>query len=325
MKDQFVEFPESYSRYKLKKLYDNISLSGEIIKLLRKYFGAMSYLYGTIPLRKVFEIINIQNPGMVTEEEFIEFAQVAMHESDGYCIMGQDEFFLDAKPVPFMDKEIISLSIFQNGISDYEEILNSQVDKPYYIPEKDMLLKYSRESYTEPTQASQDMKMFLKAKFPSDPDKAKGLFEDMIRGFRLGSNPIANIQHILDTSDFILTENELNKFMMLYNDFSNNMRIPHNRGFTPNEMASKMNPNRHMPQAIKFGPNIRGAFSRGDLSAIDYRNAVKNMQMPSEELRRSLLDEIDKIGLPGEKRRKIGRNEPCPCGSGKKYKKCCGR
>ena len=22
--------------------------------------------------------------------------------------------------------------------------------------------------------------------------------------------------------------------------------------------------------------------------------------------------------------RKISRNEPCPCGSGKKYKKCCG-
>ena len=23
-------------------------------------------------------------------------------------------------------------------------------------------------------------------------------------------------------------------------------------------------------------------------------------------------------------RNKIGRNDPCPCGSGKKYKKCCG-
>lgn len=22
---------------------------------------------------------------------------------------------------------------------------------------------------------------------------------------------------------------------------------------------------------------------------------------------------------------KVGRNQPCPCGSGKKYKKCCGR
>jgi preprotein translocase subunit SecA len=24
------------------------------------------------------------------------------------------------------------------------------------------------------------------------------------------------------------------------------------------------------------------------------------------------------------KEKKIGRNDPCPCGSGKKYKKCCG-
>ena len=24
------------------------------------------------------------------------------------------------------------------------------------------------------------------------------------------------------------------------------------------------------------------------------------------------------------KKSKVGRNEPCPCGSGKKYKKCCG-
>uniref|UniRef100_E6VQE5 YecA family protein n=1 Tax=Rhodopseudomonas palustris (strain DX-1) TaxID=652103 RepID=E6VQE5_RHOPX len=28
--------------------------------------------------------------------------------------------------------------------------------------------------------------------------------------------------------------------------------------------------------------------------------------------------------LPPTKRAKIGRNEPCPCGSGKKYKRCCG-
>ena len=28
-------------------------------------------------------------------------------------------------------------------------------------------------------------------------------------------------------------------------------------------------------------------------------------------------------GAQGQK--KIGRNDPCPCGSGLKYKKCCGR
>ncbi|MGN1105021.1 MAG: SEC-C metal-binding domain-containing protein [Huintestinicola sp.] len=30
------------------------------------------------------------------------------------------------------------------------------------------------------------------------------------------------------------------------------------------------------------------------------------------------------IKNPPAKKKKIGRNEPCPCGSGKKYKKCCG-
>ncbi len=29
--------------------------------------------------------------------------------------------------------------------------------------------------------------------------------------------------------------------------------------------------------------------------------------------------------LPEEKEKKIGRNDPCPCGSGKKYKRCCGK
>lgn len=28
---------------------------------------------------------------------------------------------------------------------------------------------------------------------------------------------------------------------------------------------------------------------------------------------------------PIVKGKKIGRNDPCPCGSGKKYKKCCGK
>jgi preprotein translocase subunit SecA len=30
-------------------------------------------------------------------------------------------------------------------------------------------------------------------------------------------------------------------------------------------------------------------------------------------------------GPQEQKGGKIGRNDPCPCGSGKKYKKCCGR
>ena len=36
-------------------------------------------------------------------------------------------------------------------------------------------------------------------------------------------------------------------------------------------------------------------------------------------------DGKDKVSKGPKKSQKIGRNEPCPCGSGKKYKNCCGR
>ena len=34
---------------------------------------------------------------------------------------------------------------------------------------------------------------------------------------------------------------------------------------------------------------------------------------------------IKKKGDPIKNDKKIGRNDPCPCGSGKKYKQCCGK
>jgi preprotein translocase subunit SecA len=36
-------------------------------------------------------------------------------------------------------------------------------------------------------------------------------------------------------------------------------------------------------------------------------------------------DGRSQVQQPVRVEKKVGRNEPCPCGSGKKYKKCCGR
>lgn len=43
-----------------------------------------------------------------------------------------------------------------------------------------------------------------------------------------------------------------------------------------------------------------------------------------EETKKRLYREQKQSGTI-RKEKKIGRNDPCPCGSGKKYKKCCGR
>ena len=44
----------------------------------------------------------------------------------------------------------------------------------------------------------------------------------------------------------------------------------------------------------------------------------------TEERRKELYKE-QKSSMTVVKGPKVGRNDPCPCGSGKKYKKCCGR
>lgn len=43
-----------------------------------------------------------------------------------------------------------------------------------------------------------------------------------------------------------------------------------------------------------------------------------------KETQKALYLEQKKSGTV-VKEQKVGRNDPCPCGSGKKYKKCCGR
>lgn len=47
-------------------------------------------------------------------------------------------------------------------------------------------------------------------------------------------------------------------------------------------------------------------------------------ELLTPERRKELYSEQKKSGTI-VKERKVGRNEPCPCGSGKKYKYCCGR
>ena len=56
-----------------------------------------------------------------------------------------------------------------------------------------------------------------------------------------------------------------------------------------------------------------------------YEGVFKNAGITSDDLK-SVIKEIQAEKATPEVRTepKIGRNEPCPCGSGKKYKRCCG-
>jgi len=48
---------------------------------------------------------------------------------------------------------------------------------------------------------------------------------------------------------------------------------------------------------------------------------IKQLEAEIEELKSLLSDPIQ----PTSAGHRVARNAPCPCGSGRKYKKCCGR
>ena len=68
-------------------------------------------------------------------------------------------------------------------------------------------------------------------------------------------------------------------------------------------------------QAAEMGAPAPTAISHGEINAFA-QNAPREARGDSGDQR------VATIKRTGEK---VGRNDPCPCGSGKKYKKCCGK
>ncbi len=52
--------------------------------------------------------------------------------------------------------------------------------------------------------------------------------------------------------------------------------------------------------------------------------AVASFARIGRSLHEALAEEYEEEASEPVRADKIGRNDPCPCGSGKKYKKCCG-
>lgn len=120
--DTYIDIPETYSRRKLNAMYREIPLKDTTSRLLRKYFNAMANLYGVIPLRKAWEIVSDQNTDLVSKEEFFTFAEIACHECEDYCIMKDDELYLDGKPTGRLDWKIIDISLLYDEDDALHEV-----------------------------------------------------------------------------------------------------------------------------------------------------------------------------------------------------------
>ncbi len=79
-------------------------------------------------------------------------------------------------------------------------------------------------------------------------------------------------------------------------------------------------------------PQVKQRFidiaKRMEKDGVDFkslRQMKKWMKEHEAELKAEQATGIPKVETVVHEGPRIGRNDPCPCGSGKKYKKCCGK
>lgn len=318
---------ETYSRRKLNALYREIPLRDTVFRVLRKYFNAMANLYGIIPLRKAYEIISSQTGRLVSEEEFLAFSEIARHECEDYYLLGQDELYLGTAPKDALDREIIDIILLGNDLSAYQEVRQAHRGKPYYIPGKAALLAFEDPFYYEPTPEASALSRFLARHLRADAGQADALMEEIAYATRCLNVSISEILSRLHALGVTFhRQKDIEDFCALYQDFHNHTRMQCNRGYTPDEIFAMQPPQTQIPRSISFGPNLKKALVDGSMDAEQLRRDILGAGLPSEELRTSILAELAAAtGTKPAKAIKVGRNDLCPCGSGKKYKKCCGR
>ncbi|GAB5560728.1 MAG: YchJ family protein [Synoicihabitans sp.] len=120
------------------------------------------------------------------------------------------------------------------------------------------------------------------------------------------------------------TAHAINDFAYLHRTFEETRHTPYEEEEYGNEIKwTKLVINSHEP-------DVRPGVSHVDFSAhFEEQGQAGVMHEKSEfELKPEgwiFTKTLREGPAPIKKEPKVGRNDPCPCGSGKKFKKCCGR
>ena len=187
-----------------------------------------------------------------------------------------------------VDDQLILKSALINNI--YKDIERRQGGRKFYIPSVDEVLDYAKNGY--PTRSASYQKL---GKFLMDEMKVSDAVKDQALFFIYKEcsmdGRMSAIMENLGQKGIQFNNEQLEKFTKLIMDANNNTRMLEFRGYTPNEISGAVWP-----------------FATGKP-----HTAMPNSFVPTA------------APMQPASTRKIYPNDPCPCGSGKKYKKCCGR
>ena len=287
----------------------------------RKYASKMSWLSQCLNFGEVFygvfdkdvlrKIYNVRKGYHISEEQLEKMCSefpVDMTE----CHMEEGQRFIVAEYLAYDDR--------------YKNLLDIQAGKDFYIPNAQEVLDYARNLYLSQEPAYQNFREFLQHEIGMPYDEADAEALEIWDKIQFDIDFTEIVQYIIDVYEDLLDGTKIEKIIQLLQEVNNNTRMRIHRGHTPNEMMRK--------------GMEEGRFSQRPIVVPGSTETANLLKSASEELKEmGICVDFDSnaaivpnnssqnnvSGQVANSFKKIYPNDPCPCGSGKKFKKCCGK
>ena len=277
--------------------------------------------YEIAPIEVIYEMYRQKVKDSI--DEMIEILWEMPVDIVESCLFTMDKLGMEGWPKEnplYSEKGIfVHLQLFENEEFDY--LLRQQMDKDFYIPSVQQIDEICRIGYEASSSAYKKLESFFIKKLKFSYEQAvTGCLQVWANSYE-GESP-SKIINKMTEANIEFEEKMINELLELLVAAHNNTRMKENRGYKPSEMARKM--------PIDKMPTIVPASSK---AASILKDAVPQLQAMGVPV--DLNGNTDVIqttmfpkGMneePIRVEKKIYPNDPCPCGSGKKYKKCCGK
>ena len=217
------------------------------------------------------------------------------------------------------DDMIIADELFEND--EYVYLLRNQRDKDFYIPNTEEVLDCAQNKYLSRTPAYEKLKNFYRTEINMASDKADREMLEIWNQIQYGAVYQDTLKYAIDICGELLEKKQIEKLLELFQNINNNTRMRINRGQTPNELRQREIKKGNLPSSLTVVPGSTNAAAL--LKDASKELAAMGVRVDFDSNAAVVLERAN--GGDAAFVKKVYPNDPCPCGSGKKYKKCCGR
>lgn len=278
--------------------------------------------YGIAPVEIIYELYKLRVKDTIDEMIHMLWGMpIDIVES---CIFPMDSLGLQdwTKDDPIYSSKGLFIHIPILEKEEFSYLLGQQMDKEFYIPSVQQIEEICRIGYEASSLAYKKLETFFIKKMDMPYEHAVSWCLQVWANSYEGEAPADVINQMSEEDIVFKSEKQMNEFLGLLMDAHNNTRMKENRGHKPNELARKEFAG-GMPTIVP-GSSRAAAMLR---EASPYLGEM-GLSVDFEGNADTITTAMYPNGLGGNAVRvekKIYPNDPCPCGSGKKYKKCCGR